>query len=224
MTSGMERVRRRDVLRATGALGTVALAGCAGDGDSGDGSPTNTATTEQPAPEQQLPRPVAGDPDATITVASFEDFACPHCATYSLDVLPQIWSEYVEPGEIRYEWYDFPIPVDEQDSWQAAAAARSVQAADSGAFWPFVELVFENQLSLSLDRYESLANEVGVDGATVRQETAAEKYQPTVRYDRNLGIEREVRATPTVVVDGEPFEAPGYEELQAAIDDALAGT
>lgn len=223
MDTGLQGVRRRDVIRASGALGAVAIAGCTGD-DSPDDTPGDDTTQTEPEPEQQLPRPVAGNPDAAVTVASFEDFACPHCATYSLEVLPEIWSTYVEPGEIRYEWFDLPIPdsFDGTGSWEAAVAARSVQAnTDDGAFWTFAESVFENQNSLSLDRYETLANDAGADGATVRQETEDRTYEPTVRYDRGVAVDREVSATPTVFVDGEPLQAPDYDELSTAIDDAL---
>lgn len=221
------RVTRRGLLRSAGALATIGLAGCPGDGASGGTEPTETteATTPngRPAPEQQLPTPVAGDPDAAVTVAAYEDLACPHCRTYTLEVQPELWSAYVEPGEIRYEWHDFPIPVDPTHSWLAADAGRAVQAeADSiDAFWNFLEAAYERQDDLSLDLYATLANDVGVDGETVRQETEARTYEPTVVADRQAGLDRDVSGTPTVFVDDNRIEGPTLESLQNAIDDAL---
>lgn len=206
-------VGRREVLATAGGLTAAGLAGCLGGG-SGD----------RPTPEQQLPTPVAGDPEAAVTVASFEDFACPGCATYSLQYRPRIWSEYVQPERIRYEWYDFPLPKDDRHSWLAADAARSVQANadDVTAFWEFEQAVFRNQDSLSLDLYERLATDLGLDGATVRQETEDRTYEPTVVASRQTGEERSVDATPTVFVDDERFEGPSLQELLDAIDAALA--
>lgn len=68
----------------------------------------------------------------------------------------------------------------------AASAARSVQAnADSiDAFWSLTVSVFERQEDLSLDLYETLADEVGVDGETFRQETENPTYEPTVVASR----------------------------------------
>lgn len=215
------RLNRRSLLRAGGVATTVALAGCPG---AGSGDPTETPTDEgndRPEPEQQLPTPTGGDPDAAVTVAAFEDFTCPHCATYTGEIQPQIWSEYVEPGDVTYEWHDFPVRQDPH-AWLASDAARSVQAnADSiDAFWEFTELIFENQNSLSLDTYETLANEVGVDGATVRQETEHRTYEPTVVADRQLGLERNVGGTPTVFVQDERLEGPSLDVLRNAIEEA----
>lgn len=204
-------ISRRAVLAGTGGLATVGLAGCLGGGSG-----------ERPTPDEQLPTPTAGDPDAAVTVASFEDFTCPHCATYSLEYLPRLWSEYVEPGDIRYEWYDFPV-LSGEHAWLAPDAARSVQANadDSMAFWDFAHAVFENQDSLSLDLYEQLANDLGLDGATVRQETEDRTYEPTVVASQQTGEDRGVGATPTIFVNDEMFEAPDYQELVDAIDAAL---
>jgi len=220
------RASRRDALRTAGALATISLAGCPGNAASDGTDEPQTTEDGHPEPEQQLPTPVAGDPEAAVTVAAYEDLACPHCQTYTLETQPQVWSEYVEPGEIRYEWHDFPIPVDDPQSWLAADAARSIQAnADSvDAFWSFTETVYERQDELSLDLYEELANEVGVDGETVRQETEDRTYEPTVVASREAGLDHNVSGTPTIFVDDNRMEGPDYSVIRNAIDDALEST
>lgn len=204
------RVSRRAVLAGTGGLAMVPLAGCLGG-------------HTPPEPEKQLSTPTAGDPDAAVTVAAYSDFACPHCGTYATQYLPRLWSDYVQPRRIRYEWYDFPIPMDERHSWLAADAARSVQANADGpmAFWNFEHGVFRNQDSLSADLYERLANDLGLDGATVRQEAENRKYEPTVVASKQTGQDRGVTATPTVFVADRKLAGPGFDELTGAIDGAL---
>ncbi|MFB6256669.1 MAG: thioredoxin domain-containing protein [Haloplanus sp.] len=118
----MERTRRAYLAAAAG-LGLGATAGCLGGSSGG----ANGCTIEDEPTVGELPAPTLGSSDAGVTVMAFEDFACPHCATYSLEVFPQLRSEYVEPGVVRHEFHDFPIPVDETWSWQAASAARGVQ-------------------------------------------------------------------------------------------------
>lgn len=224
MDNASRPIGRRTFLRAgVATAATLVLAGCTGDGD-GDGGGDAEGTEPTITPEQQLPTPVAGDPDAAVTVAAFEDFACGHCQTYSLETLPPIWTDYVESGRIRYEWHDFPLPVDQRHSWLAADAARAVQAeADAATFFEYADLLFENQGSLSLSTYETLANDVGVDGATVREETEARTYEPTVTQSKTAGDERGVERTPTVFVDGEKLVGPSTTDLRDAIDAALAG-
>lgn len=209
-------VSRRTALRVTGVTAVTALAGCPTDGD-GDAQTTD----ESPTPERQLPAPTRGDAEAPITVAVYEDLACPHCRRYTEETEPELLTEYVEPGVVRYEWHDFPVPVAEPDSWLAANAARSVQAESrtNDGFWSFIGSVFERQEELSMDLYETLANDVGVDGETVRRDTENRTYEPTVIADREGGLERNVDGTPTVFVGDNRLEGPTFDVIRNAIED-----
>lgn len=181
---------------------------------------TSSADAVTPTSDGTLPAPVAGDPDADVTVAVLEDFACPHCKTFNEDVYPDIRSEYIDPGTIRYEHHDFPIPVDESVSWEAPNAARTVQAnLGDEAFFEYANLLFANQNSLGRDTYASLASEVGADGETVRRGAVRRRYNETVGTDRERGIEMGVRGTPAAFVNGEQVST-SFEALSSAIDDA----
>lgn len=220
MPQGEPTVSRRTALRATGLTAVAALAGCPANGNS-----ESQTTDDRPTPERQLPVPSRGDADAPITVAVYEDFACQHCRRYTEETEPRLLAEYVEPGEVRYEWHDFPVPVAEPHSWLAACAARSVQAnSDSNdAFWSFSESIFERQDELSMDLYETVANDVGVDGETVREETEERTYEPTVVADREHGLERDVGGTPTVFVGDNRLEGPDFAVIRNAIEDQRDG-
>ncbi|MFC6865068.1 DsbA family protein [Halomicroarcula sp. GCM10025817] len=212
----MTNSTRRDVLAAGVAL-AGATAGClTGSSDTAE-SPSPTPTGET------LPTPVAGDPDADVTVAVYEDYACPHCKTYSVEVFPQVEAAFLEDGSVRYEFHDFPIPVDEAVSWQAASAARAVQdEAGDAAFFTYSKRLFENQASLGPDVYAELTEGIGADGETVRQAAVEERYRPTVAADRQAGIDRGVEGTPTVFVDGDPVEwsRVAFEPIREAVEAA----
>ncbi|WP_424004574.1 DsbA family protein [Haloarcula salina] len=218
----MNRRTRRGFLTASlAALG--ATAGCLGGG-SGSNTPTNSGTpTPTPAPGQPLSTPVAGDPEADVTVAVYEDYACPHCQTYAEQVYPKVRETYISEGTIRYEFHDFPIPVDETVSWQAASAARAVQdEAGDEAFFTYSERLFANQSSLGPDAYAALTDGLSVDGETVRAAATGELYRPTVAKDRQNGIDRGVGGTPAVFVNDDPVEWQeiAFEPLQSAIESA----
>lgn len=235
--------RRRYI---AGAAGLLATAGCLGEG-SGNNSRLNTpseppgdgavdtsggltpesngdlapATT---ASADSLSTPVRGDPDADVTVSTYEDFACPHCRNYSLDVQPKVVKQFAEPGKIRYERYDFPIPVDEKWSWAAASAARGVQAkAGSDAFWEYADLLYENQGQFSYDRLADLAGKVGVDGKWTRRAARTGVYRPVVEADRKRGRKRGVTGTPTIFVNGRSVEQT-FDQIRQAIEDELGSS
>ncbi len=156
-----------------------------------------------------------------MTVAVYEDFACPHCQSYNAEILPEIESEYIEPGTIRYEHHDFPLPVDDPQSYYAANAARAVQdRAGDEQFWTYAGLLFENQSSLGGDRYASLADEVGVDSDQVRTAATSRVYRNTVMGGREQGEERGVTGTPGVLVDGNVLSGYSFDAISSAIESA----
>lgn len=180
---------RRAALRGGTLLAVGGLAGCLG-GDSGE-------TVDS------LPAPTKGSADAAVTVQAFEDFACGHCRTFALEVLPEIESRYVESGEVSYEHRDFPLPVDAEWSWAAPSAARAVQdTVGDEAFFEFATGLYRNMDGYSMDLMESLAEEVGADPETVRTAAADVVYRPVLEADKSRGEEMGVTGTPMVFVDG----------------------
>ena len=213
---------RRQYLAAVAGAGTTALAGCVGGGGDNAAGGGSCDAVEEPAVES-LPTPVLGDPSADVTVRVFEDYACPHCATYSLDVFPRIREEFVDPGEVRYEFHDFPIPVSERWSWTVASAARGVQdETDVEAFFEFGHAAFENQSSYSLGLLRRLAGDVGAPECAVWNDARNESYRPVVETDRALAREIGVSGTPAVFVNGESA-TPTYEGVADAIERASRG-
>ncbi|KDE58987.1 hypothetical protein EL22_00945 [Halostagnicola sp. A56] len=214
----MDISRRR--FAATALAGTgIAVAGCL---DSNTGNIDGEFELEG---ESALPVPVAGDPDADVTVMVFKDFGCGGCARYTLEdelnMYPRLKESYIDPGEIRYEFHDFPIPANPDWSWEIANAARSVQdQGDDEAFWQFETNIYEAFGSYSLDVVESVANEAGVDGEQVVTDTEDGAYRDELETEKERASNAGIEATPTVIVDNEQVEL-SYDSIESAIEDAL---
>lgn len=228
--------RRRLLLGVGGA--TALLAGCSGgnNGDGTDGSDTggSGATDSQTTPttsDGRLPAPVLGDPDASVTLAVYEDYACPHCADYNLNGFEELNSEYIEPGDIRYEHRDAPIPVADPGSWQAASAARDVQARHgSAAFWEYAKKLFENSSDLRGDvepLFEQLATDLGFsDAAAIAEAGVNRAHDQTVKADRQMATDIGIPGTPAFVINGDAvtsgFGGDTISEVSSALDSALS--
>jgi len=203
---------RQRALRAGVGASLAGLAGCLGSGTSADEA---RATS----------RPALGDEDAPVTVEVFEDFACPHCRRFNQEVAGQLKTDYVDTGDIVYQHYDLPIPVDERVSWRASSAARSVLGQiDHQIFFKYASLLFENQSSLGPEVYSELAAEVGVDGETARTAATEERYRETVDADREEARDRGIEGTPAVFVNGDNLADRGrldYETVSGQIESRL---
>ncbi|MFC7129715.1 DsbA family protein [Haloferax chudinovii] len=225
------RNTRRAYLAATAGALTLGTAGCLGGGSGGSGDDAVAAIGCE-VPERDavssLPTPVIGSEDASVVVDVWEDFACPHCATFAVDVAPKLRSEYVSEGVVRYRHHDFPIPVDDWWSWKGASAARAVQdEADDETFFEFAHTLYENQSAFgggdaegSLSTLQSLADDADLDGCSVAAAASRERYRPLVEADRTEAVdERGFQGTPTVLVGGEQV-APRWSDLQSAVENA----
>lgn len=208
---------RRELLAALGGM-TAVTAGCLG----GSGQDHDCELTE-PAPVTQLDRPTLGPSDADVVVSGFDDFACPHCATFKLEVLPSLRSEYIEPGLVQFRQYDFPIPANADWSAPVANAARGVQdRLDDERYFEFSTLMYE-LLDGDGYTYEAIgdsAEEVGDDPCLAIADMEFEPYEAVVESDRADGEARGVSGTPTVFV-GEQQVSPAFDEIASAIDEQL---
>lgn len=214
------RTTRRAVLAGAGA-GLAGLAGCTGNAAPGDVSAAGDCAIESEPTVSELPPPVAGDPNADVTVMVFEDFSCPHCRDYHLEVYPTIAEEYLDPGMVRYEHHDLPIPVDERWSWWTASAARGVQeTVGDDAFFSFATRAFERQGDYSMETLAETATAVGADPCAIQNDAANESYRPVLEADKATASDLGVSGTPGAFVNGESVPAT-VEGLRNAIERAL---
>ena len=84
---------------------------------------------------------VLGDPDAPITIVTFEDFLCPHCQNYQSNV-DSFVEEYVRGGQVQLEFRFYPL-VNPHYSTKMAKTAECVAAQDPSRFWDAHDLLFE---------------------------------------------------------------------------------
>jgi len=201
---------RRAFLRTGAGALTIGIAGCLGTGTEAQGPTVDS-----------LPTPTLGPADAPVTVAVYEDYACPHCQHYVQDTFPQLRSQYVADGVVHYEHHDFPIPVDPDWSYPAASAARAVQdSVGVDAFFQYSTKLYDHLGNYSLDVIGRLASDVGADPEAVQTAATDLRYKPVLDADRSKGIEAGVKGTPTVFVNGTALSAYDWQTVSDAIESA----
>lgn len=168
-----------------------------------------------------------GDPDAPVAIEVWEDFQCPFCQRFALQVKPLIVSEYVETGKASLTFRNLAFLGDESH-WAAVAADL---AAEQDGFWPFHDYLFANLLgenvgSYDLDRLLAMGEAAGLDMDAFRAglvlDQARERFsriEADARQDAGaLGIS----STPSLVLDGKLLEFQSFDEAIAAIETAVA--
>jgi protein-disulfide isomerase len=147
---------------------------------------------------------VSGNPDAQVTVMEFGDYQCPACQNFFRQAKPILDVSYIDPGRIRFEFYDFPLEAAHPNAFLAARAARC--AGDQNAYWQFHDVLFANQLSWAgqanpVSDFSGYAEDLGLDEATFRQCVQSDRHAQVVSANQLLAIQLGAQSTPTVIID-----------------------
>ena len=162
--------------------------------------------------------PARGTENAPVTIVEFSDFQCPFCAR----MLPPIAGLLDEfPGKLRIVYRHFPLSA---HPLAMPAAEASMCANEQGHFWPYHDLIFENQEKLSVEKLRELAEQVGLDLPAFDACVADSRFRAAVEADMSAGSEAGVQGTPAYFVNGQPVFGAEVEVLRRLIKQQLEGT
>ncbi|MEK7145710.1 MAG: thioredoxin domain-containing protein, partial [Patescibacteria group bacterium] len=110
---------------------------------------------------------VLGSPDAPITIVEFSDYQCPYCNSFWSETFPQIKTNYIDTGKVKFVYRDYPLPSHPQA--QLAAEAAECAAKDNSAlYYQMHDKLFGGISEWHLkdtakDTFIAYGNELGVD-------------------------------------------------------------
>jgi protein-disulfide isomerase len=173
--------------------------------------------------------PIKGDPDAPITIVEYSDYQCPFCARHGEQTLPQLFKNYIETGQVRYVFKDFPLTSIHPQAIKAAEAARCArEVGGDDAYWKMHDRLFDGQGQWSgnpeyLTVFKGYASELGLDGVLFDECLDSGRHAAGVEADLREGAGFGVSGTPAFFVNGQPLSgAQPYEVFVQVIEALLA--
>jgi protein-disulfide isomerase len=165
---------------------------------------------------------VLGDPEAPVTIIEYSSLTCPHCAAFHTDTLPAIKEQYVETGQAKIVYRDFPL---DQNALNAAVIAH---CAGEDRYFAFLEAMFASQerWARAADPREALIQLAGLGGLAREQAEACladEAMLDAVLQTRLDGQEEfAISSTPTFIINGEIVSGNrSVDEFATVIEAAL---
>jgi len=104
--------------------------------------------------------PFKGNGTAKVALIEFSDYQCPFCSRYNRDTLPQIVTDYIDTGKIKYVFRDLPLSFHKM-AFKAAEAAHCAGA--QAKFWEMHDLLFQNQTALAPDQLAAHGKTLGLN-------------------------------------------------------------
>jgi len=165
---------------------------------------------------------VLGNPNAPVTVIEYASMTCSHCASFHTGTLPQLKEQYIDTGKVKFIMREFPL-----DNL-AGAASMLARCVDDDKFYPFVDMLFEKQEQWARadDPVKELRQVSKLAGFTEERFNQCVTDQDALEYIQQVRAEGDhkydIRATPTLIINGQKLEgAQPIERLQAVIDPLL---
>lgn len=168
-----------------------------------------------------------GRADAPVVIYEFADFQCPGCGQFASMVAPLIKERLVQPGKVRYVYYDFPLIDIHQNAFLAARAGRC--ANEQGKFWEFHDVIYGQQPNWSTesdpsDLFVEYAVRAGVQEGPFETCLRSDRFAREVSESMELGKSLGVGGTPTLIVNGRRLgSTPTMAELERMVDEAAGG-
>jgi protein-disulfide isomerase len=204
-------------------------------------SPAGAVTDTAVANSGALAAIPYGDANAPVTLSVYEDFRCPDCKQFELQ-MGSVYKAYVTAGKVRVMYH----PVDLIDtmhpgtSGSDVAGSAAMCAQDEGKFEAYHDLLYQNQPSEGTDTYSDVPtllklakNVPGLDTPAFEQCVTAVKYKALVAHNFAVlsNLDGGSAATPTLFINGKKFNfsssnttlAQDVAQFQAALQAAGAG-
>jgi protein-disulfide isomerase len=171
-----------------------------------------------------------GDKTARIAIIEYSDFECPFCGKFMHETFPQIDSNYIKTGKVKYFYRDLTLP----SHHHAIPAARAAHCAgEQDKFWELHEDLFANQTALEEKDISARAQALGVNADKFGQCLSSGRYVDDIRKSTQEAAKMGIVGTPTFVIgsidsDGvvtvsKTIEgAYPYDLFKSDIDDLLA--
>jgi protein-disulfide isomerase len=240
ISAGALAALRRSIM--AGALALIALtSGCTPSAQNLDGPDDGawTPVAGEPSesggasesPLEGVPAfMVKGDPSAPVVLEEWSDYQCPYCAQHAGTTSKQLDESFVDTGQVRIVFRDFPLSSIHEHAAKASEAARCAgELGGSDTYWAMHDLLFEKQSAWSAEEdavpaFKAMAGDVGVDQAAFDQCLDEGRQTEAVQADYNKAVELGIRATPSFLLQGNILEgAYSFEAFKEKLDIVVAG-
>ncbi len=166
-----------------------------------------------------------GSEDAPVSIIEYRSLTCSHCAEFSNETYPQLKSEFIDTGVVKFELRPFALNAIDLNAF------KLLHCADETDFFALDKLLFKEQkkwivtnpsdqvLENSTKALGDYGILFGISEDDYTECLNNEKITDFILSERINGVENfDISSTPTFIINGEIF--PGnksFEELEKII-------
>lgn len=181
-------------------------------------------------------RPVRGNPNAKVSVITFDDFQCPYCAVMHQKLFPTLLNEYGD--RVKFIYKDYPLETIHPWAVHAAVNANCLNEQKNDAYWDYADAIHAKQQTITkndkgerrpqveqIAHLDDAARESGKKfNLDAEKLNACMKKQDetAVRASMKEGEALNIDGTPTIFISGERLGGDtDLDNVRTILDRAL---
>ena len=170
---------------------------------------------------------VMGNADAPIEVIEYASYTCPHCASAHANLIPQLKSEYVDTGKVKFVYRE--VYFDKYGMWGSMIA----RCGGPEKFFGITDLIYKGQDDIlaparkgddagTADELRKVGRLAGIDGETLDACLSDEpKLRALLTWFQQNAKEHGINSTPSFVIDGKTYSNMNFRDFSAILDEKL---
>ena len=163
-----------------------------------------------------------GKNDAPVIIKVFSSHTCPHCASFHLNVLPEIEKKYIASGKAQVIFMDFPLD-------QAAFnASKLLHCTNKKNQITFLDKIYEKQnewtqgsnIEKINDNLKKIVKNLGISEIQFNKCLNNESISDKILNDRIEGQKKySIESTPTIIINEKKLEgAADFKNISKRIE------
>ena len=152
---------------------------------------------------------VIGSYDATVKIKIFSSLTCPHCASFHIEVVPEIMKKFVETGKAQLIFIDFPLDL------AAFNASKLLHCIDQKKQIIFLDTIYETQESWTSgsgiedinENLKKIVKNLGINSSQFDKCLIDESISDKILNGRIEGNKKySINSTPTIIINEKKLE------------------
>jgi protein-disulfide isomerase len=148
-----------------------------------------------------------GKPDAKTVVNEYFSLTCIHCAAFAKETFPQVKTDLIDTGKVRWVFHDYPL---DQVALLAAQVARYLPV---GRYEPFIEALFATQDRWAFNRSNDPTDQLwktaalaGMSRPTFDKAVADKGLRDWIVQQQQSDTDKwKIDSTPSFVINGQKY-------------------
>ncbi len=142
-----------------------------------------------------------GDTNAPVTIIEYASMTCSHCADFHTKTYPELKKNYIEKGELRFIFREFPL---DKLSMATSMLARCV---DNSISLAFIDILFQNREKWYSDNaiteLKKLSKQAGLSSEDFDQCLNDQELLDQLIMQKESAIaDFQINSTPSFIING----------------------